>query len=137
MEQVKVGKLDDKSAIGPVASKAQFDKIQGLLQKGIDEGATVVVGGPGRPGRALGTRLLRQAHGVRRRHQRHDDRARGDLRAGAVQSSDTTTSTRRWRSPTTPNTGWRATFRPPISTKPERWLARFAPGPWRSTTPST
>ena len=32
-----------------MASKAQFDKIQGLIQKGIDEGATVVVGGPGRP----------------------------------------------------------------------------------------
>src|SRR6201999_1631271 len=48
-EQVKVGVPDDKTAIGPVASKAQFDKIQGLLQRGIDEGATVVVGGPGRP----------------------------------------------------------------------------------------
>ena len=47
--QVKVGNPDDKAAIGPVASKAQFEKIQGLLQKGIDEGATVVVGGPGRP----------------------------------------------------------------------------------------
>jgi aldehyde dehydrogenase (NAD+) len=44
---VKVG--DDASAIGPVASKAQFDKIQGLIQKGIDEGATVAVGGAGRP----------------------------------------------------------------------------------------
>ena len=32
-----------------MASKAQFDKIQGLIQKGIDEGATVVAGGPGRP----------------------------------------------------------------------------------------
>jgi aldehyde dehydrogenase (NAD+) len=48
-EQVTVGDLDDSSAIGPVASKAQFDKVQGLIQKGIDEGATVVVGGPGRP----------------------------------------------------------------------------------------
>jgi aldehyde dehydrogenase (NAD+) len=48
-EQVKVGDPNDKSAIGPVASKAQFDKIQGLIQKGIDEGATVAVGGPGRP----------------------------------------------------------------------------------------
>jgi len=46
---VKVGDADDKNAIGPVASKAQFDKIQGLLQKGIDEGATLVVGGTGRP----------------------------------------------------------------------------------------
>jgi aldehyde dehydrogenase (NAD+) len=49
MEGVKIGDPDDKSAIGPVASKAQFDKIQGLIQKGIDEGATVVVGGLGRP----------------------------------------------------------------------------------------
>jgi aldehyde dehydrogenase (NAD+) len=49
LEQVKIGDQDDKSAIGPVASKAQFDKVQGLIQKGIDEGATVVVGGLGRP----------------------------------------------------------------------------------------
>ena len=48
-EQVTVGDLSDKTAIGPVASKAQFDKIQGLIQKGIEEGATVVAGGPGRP----------------------------------------------------------------------------------------
>lgn len=46
---VKVGDPSVKTAIGPVASKAQFDKIQGLLQKGIDEGATLVIGGPGRP----------------------------------------------------------------------------------------
>ena len=32
-----------------MASKAQFDKVQGLIQKGIDEGATVAAGGPGRP----------------------------------------------------------------------------------------
>jgi aldehyde dehydrogenase (NAD+) len=46
---VKVGIAEDKTAIGPVASKAQFDKIQGLIQKGLDEGATIVVGGVGRP----------------------------------------------------------------------------------------
>ncbi len=46
---VKVGDPADATAIGPVASAAQFDKIQGLLQKGVDEGATLVVGGPGRP----------------------------------------------------------------------------------------
>ncbi len=48
-EQVTVGDPNDNVAIGPVVSKAQFDKIQGLIQKGIDEGATVVAGGPGRP----------------------------------------------------------------------------------------
>ncbi len=47
--QVRVGDPDDSRAIGPVVSKVQFDKIQGLIKKGIDEGATVVAGGPGRP----------------------------------------------------------------------------------------
>ena len=35
--------------IGPVVNKTQFDKIQGLIQRGIDEGATLVTGGTGRP----------------------------------------------------------------------------------------
>lgn len=35
--------------IGPVVSRAQFDKIQGLIQTGIDEGARLVAGGVGRP----------------------------------------------------------------------------------------
>jgi len=35
--------------IGPVVSQIQFDKIQGLIQKGIDEGARLVAGGLGRP----------------------------------------------------------------------------------------
>ncbi|OBH83183.1 aldehyde dehydrogenase [Mycobacterium scrofulaceum] len=47
--QVKVGDPGDKTAIGPVASKAQFEKVQRLIQRGIDGGATVVAGGPGRP----------------------------------------------------------------------------------------
>jgi len=35
--------------IGPVVSEVQFDKIQGLIEKGIEEGARLVAGGPGRP----------------------------------------------------------------------------------------
>ena len=35
--------------IGPVITKNQFDKIQSLIQSGIDEGATLVAGGTGRP----------------------------------------------------------------------------------------
>lgn len=46
---VTVGDLEDKTAIGPVASKVQFDKIQGLIQQGVDAGADLVVGGTGRP----------------------------------------------------------------------------------------
>ena len=35
--------------IGPVVSEAQWNKIQGLIQAGIDEGAILVAGGTGRP----------------------------------------------------------------------------------------
>jgi aldehyde dehydrogenase (NAD+) len=35
--------------IGPVVSEAQFNKIQGLIEAGIAEGARLVAGGPGRP----------------------------------------------------------------------------------------
>lgn len=35
--------------IGPVVSNIHYDKIQKLIQKGIDEGATLVTGGIGRP----------------------------------------------------------------------------------------
>jgi aldehyde dehydrogenase (NAD+) len=38
----------DGMVMGPVASKMQFDKIQGLFKKGIEEGADLVTGGPGR-----------------------------------------------------------------------------------------
>ena len=35
--------------IGPVISETQYDKIQTLIKKGIDEGAKLVAGGPGKP----------------------------------------------------------------------------------------
>ena len=35
--------------LGPVVNKTQFDKIQSLIQQGIDEGAELVAGGTGRP----------------------------------------------------------------------------------------
>ena len=47
--QVTVGDPTGNARMGPVASRVQFDKIQGLIQKGIDEGATLVIGGTGRP----------------------------------------------------------------------------------------
>jgi aldehyde dehydrogenase (NAD+) len=49
-EKVKVGDpFADGTTMGPVVSETQFNKIQGLIQKGIDEGATLVTGGVGRP----------------------------------------------------------------------------------------
>jgi aldehyde dehydrogenase (NAD+) len=40
---------EDGRHIGPVVNEVQFNKIQDLIQKGIDEGARLVAGGVGRP----------------------------------------------------------------------------------------
>jgi aldehyde dehydrogenase (NAD+) len=37
------------TTLGPMVSEVQFNKIQSLIQSGIDEGATLVTGGAGRP----------------------------------------------------------------------------------------
>ncbi|MGV9408618.1 aldehyde dehydrogenase family protein [Nocardia sp. NPDC003693] len=47
--QLTVGDPAGDVALGPVVSGPQFEKVQALIQRGIDEGATLVVGGPGRP----------------------------------------------------------------------------------------
>ncbi len=45
-----VGPADDPgSRLGPLVSQAQWDRVQGYIQKGIDEGATLVTGGTGKP----------------------------------------------------------------------------------------
>jgi aldehyde dehydrogenase (NAD+) len=40
---------DPEVYMGPVVSEAQYNKIQALIQSGIDEGATLVCGGVGKP----------------------------------------------------------------------------------------
>ena len=50
LEKVKVGDpLDLNSNLGPLVSKNQFDKVQKLIKKGIEEGANLVAGGTGKP----------------------------------------------------------------------------------------
>ena len=39
----------DETTTGPVAGAAQFAKVQGMIEAGIAEGATLAYGGPGRP----------------------------------------------------------------------------------------
>ena len=49
-EQVKVGDpTAQDTTIGPVVSEIQWNKIQGLIEKGIEEGAKLETGGPGKP----------------------------------------------------------------------------------------
>ncbi|HNP35073.1 MAG TPA: aldehyde dehydrogenase family protein [Woeseiaceae bacterium] len=46
----KVGNPREKGTrVGPLVSKLQWEKVQTLIQKGIDEGATLAAGGTGRP----------------------------------------------------------------------------------------
>ena len=50
LEKVKVGDpIDVNSDLGPLVSKNQFDKVQKLIKKGIEEGANLVAGGTGKP----------------------------------------------------------------------------------------
>jgi aldehyde dehydrogenase (NAD+) len=48
-ENTAVGDPTGNAAMGPVVSQLQYDKIQDLINAGINEGATLVAGGPGRP----------------------------------------------------------------------------------------
>ncbi len=48
--RVRVGDpADPQTRVGPLVSKAQFERVQGLIERGIAEGARLVAGGPGRP----------------------------------------------------------------------------------------
>jgi aldehyde dehydrogenase (NAD+) len=49
-EAVVVGDPEGEgTTMGPVVSELQFNKIQGLIEQGVAEGAKLVTGGPGRP----------------------------------------------------------------------------------------
>ncbi len=48
-EATTVGDPSGNAELGPVVSELQWTKIQGLIEKGIAEGAQLVAGGPGKP----------------------------------------------------------------------------------------
>jgi len=49
-EATEVGPAhEDGRHIGPLVSERQFNRVQALIEKGIEEGARLVTGGPGRP----------------------------------------------------------------------------------------
>jgi aldehyde dehydrogenase (NAD+) len=50
LEAIRLGDpLDPATTMGPLVSQAQVDKVRGFIQSGVDEGATLVGGGIGRP----------------------------------------------------------------------------------------
>lgn len=44
-----VGPPESDSDLGPLVSAAQYEKVQGMIQRATEDGARVVAGGPGRP----------------------------------------------------------------------------------------
>ena len=115
------------TTIGPVVNRGQCDKIQGLIQKGIEEGATLVTGGPGLP-EGVNTGFYVRPTVFADVTERHDHRARGDLRAGARDHRRTRTKTTRSGSPTTRPTASPATSRPTPSSTPARSAAQIRAG---------
>jgi aldehyde dehydrogenase (NAD+) len=50
VDSIRLGDpLDPATTMGPLVSPAQYEKVQALIQSGLDEGATLVAGGTGRP----------------------------------------------------------------------------------------
>ncbi|WP_436869482.1 aldehyde dehydrogenase family protein [Staphylococcus arlettae] len=50
MANIKVGDpTDNETQVGPIISKKQFDQVQSYIDKGIEEGAELLYGGPGKP----------------------------------------------------------------------------------------
>ncbi|WP_268222127.1 aldehyde dehydrogenase family protein [Staphylococcus ureilyticus] len=48
--QVKVGdSREEGTQVGPIISKKQFDQVQSYIDKGVEEGAELLYGGPGKP----------------------------------------------------------------------------------------
>jgi aldehyde dehydrogenase (NAD+) len=50
VNKIRVGDpRNPETTLGPVINRAQFDRVQRYIEMGIDEGARIVCGGPGRP----------------------------------------------------------------------------------------
>ncbi len=95
--------LDPKTRLGAIVDQVQLNTVMGFIESGKEEGADVRLGGK---------RVRKDSGGFfveptvfAEREARDEDRARGDLRAGAVDDHVSATSRRRCRSRTTSATG--------------------------------
>ena len=81
---VKVGDpMDPATRMGPVVSDSQLDTVESYVKAGNDEKATLVARRQAADGRGLRQGLLLRADDLRPGGQPDEDRAGGDLRAGA------------------------------------------------------
>ena len=83
--------MDEAVTMGPLISEAQGAKVIDFIAKGRAEGARLVTGGERARIQGFEGGFFVAAHGLRRRHRRHDHRPRGDLRPGDVGAAPSTT----------------------------------------------
>ncbi len=94
-EQRVVGcSYDPKTELGPVVSAEHQAFVKSWIDKGVEEGADLILDGR-RPGRAgLREGLLRRPDDLRQRDRGHDRRARRDLRPRTLHQARRMTSKR-------------------------------------------
>ena len=101
---IKVGDPNSDVDMGPLVSRQQYERVSHLIQSGIDEGATLVAGGTGRPaGWKRGSSSAQRSLPIRPATWRSSGKK------SLVQCwsfRPIRPSTRRWRSPTTRSTAW-------------------------------
>ena len=86
-ENIAAGDPQDPGTLcGPVISAKQQERILGYIQKGVDEGATMLVGST-EPPEAVRQGILGQPNAFHRCRQQDDDRPGGDLRTRAGRHS--------------------------------------------------
>ena len=114
------------TVLGPVISQLQFDKVQGLIESGIAEGARLVTGGPGRPeGLNRGYYVQPTVFADVRREMRI---AREEIFGPVLSIMPYEPRTRPLRSPTTRSMGWPLMSNRAISVTPARSRPRLRTG---------
>ena len=84
-KRMKVGDpLDKGTAMGSQISGVQMERILGYIRSGIEEGAKLQCGGERDTTGDNCQRLFREADYLLRSKAKHEDRAGGDLRPGAL-----------------------------------------------------
>ncbi len=120
-----------KTGLGPLVSAVQRDKVRDYIKKGVQEGATLLTGGPEAPdGLDVGF-FIRPT--VFSNVSNDMTIAREEIFGPSCRSSPSTPRRRRSRSPTTPSTASPAAFGPAPRSTPSRSLRGSAPARLTST----
>ena len=120
--------LDTDTQLGPQVSAQQIEKIASYVEIGRNEGAEVLIGGAARRTSAASSPTATSSS---RRCSRATTRCASSRRRSSGRcwpSPRSPTTPTRWRSPTTPSTGWAPGSGPATAPAPTRWAAAIKAG---------